>query len=129
MAMADASNEGTTSASGVGSSASATGQPKPPAPLRRSSSAWFSPQGSPTVGEFGGIHHTQYPSISVLGQNSNSKADAPLVITVTLQVDEAMGDHEVLELTRDVWRKLSRVCGGKARRVGEVSVGIERLGG
>ena len=55
------------------------------------------------------------------------QGDAALVITVMLQVDRDMGDNEVVQLTKETWVKLSRVCGGGTRRVGEVCVGVERV--
>lgn len=90
---------------------------------RRSSSAWYSPQHSPTVGEFGGVPSALYPSLRPKAE----QGDAPLVITVMLQVDRDMGDNEVLQLTRDTWTRLSQVCGAGKRRIGEVCVGVERV--
>lgn len=56
-----------------------------------------------------------------------SESDAPLVITMELEVDEDIGDRELLDVTRTVWSKLSKVCkGGNKSSVGEVSVGIKR---
>jgi hypothetical protein len=49
-------------------------------------------------------------------------------MTVMLQVAKDMGDNEVMQLTKETWGRLSKVCGGGAgRRIGEVSVGVERV--
>lgn len=50
------------------------------------------------------------------------------MITMEVEVDEDLGDREVLELTRVLWGKLGKVCkGGSKVRVGEVSVGVKRV--
>ena len=103
------------------------GSGRPGMPPRRSSSAWHSPQRSPTVGEFGGVPSALYPSILAEGV-CQGDAHAPLVMTVMLQVEKDMGDNEVMQLTKETWGRLSKVCGGgKGRRIGEVSVGVERV--
>lgn len=108
-------------------SAPAPAPGRPGLPSRRSSSAWHSPQRSPTVGEFGGVPSALYPSIRGEG-GYQSDAHAPLVMTVMLQIKKDMGDNEVMQLTKETWGRLSKVCGGGGgRRIGEVSVGVERV--
>jgi hypothetical protein len=47
-----------------------------------------------------------------------------------VEVEEDLGDREVLEVTRTVWGKLGKVCkGGSKGRFGEVSVGVKRAKG
>ena len=51
-----------------------------------------------------------------------------MVVTMELEVDEDLGDREIIDLTRVVWTKLGKVCRGGGRgKVGEVSVGIKRI--
>jgi hypothetical protein len=56
-----------------------------------------------------------------------SESDAPLVLTMELEVDEDLGAREVLDVTRAVYTKLGKVCrAGNKKGVGEVSVGVKR---